>query len=82
MIDLLSLHKYFLSAHIKEGDTVADFTMGNGNDTLLIVECKEPNVPIDGEPIKQLFGYNEIMKSKYLLLTNGDDSYVFQRSED
>ena len=34
MIDLLSLHKYFLSAHIKEGDTVADFTMGNGNDTL------------------------------------------------
>ncbi len=34
MIDLLSLHKYFLSEHIKEGDTVADFTMGNGNDTL------------------------------------------------
>ena len=34
MIDLLSLHKYFLSSHIKEGDTVADFTMGNGNDTL------------------------------------------------
>lgn len=34
MIDLLSLHKYFLSSHIKPGDTVADFTMGNGNDTL------------------------------------------------
>lgn len=34
MTDLLSLHKYFLSQHIKEGDTVADFTMGNGNDTL------------------------------------------------
>ena len=34
MTDLLSLHKYFLSQHIKAGDTVADFTMGNGNDTL------------------------------------------------
>lgn len=34
MIDLLTLHKQFLSPHIKPGDTVADFTMGNGHDTL------------------------------------------------
>ncbi len=34
MIDLLTLHKQFLLTHIKPGDTVADFTMGNGHDTL------------------------------------------------
>ena len=34
MTDLLEMHKRFLSAHIKEGDTVADFTAGNGHDTL------------------------------------------------
>ncbi|MBE6574142.1 MAG: hypothetical protein E7652_07095 [Ruminococcaceae bacterium] len=34
MIDLLTLHKQFLLPHIKQGDTVADFTMGNGHDTL------------------------------------------------
>ncbi len=34
MIDLLTLHKQFLTPHIKQGDTVADFTMGNGHDTL------------------------------------------------
>ena len=34
MIDLLTLHKQFLTPHIKPGDTVADFTMGNGHDTL------------------------------------------------
>ena len=34
MIDLLTLHKEFLTPHIKTGDTVADFTMGNGHDTL------------------------------------------------
>lgn len=69
-------------AHYDKSATIrADITVRKRNDTLLIVECKEPNVPIDGEPIKQLFGYNEIMKSKYLLLTNGDDSYVFQRNE-
>ena len=34
MVDLLDLHKYFLSGHLKEGGVAADFTMGNGNDTL------------------------------------------------
>lgn len=36
MIDLLTLHKYFLNAHIKEGGTAIDFTMGNGHDTLFL----------------------------------------------
>ena len=33
MIDLLDLHKQFILTHIKEGETVVDFTMGNGHDT-------------------------------------------------
>ena len=36
MVDLLSLQKYFMLEHIREGDTVVDFTMGNGNDTLFL----------------------------------------------
>lgn len=34
MIDLLEMHKQFLGPHIKEGGAAADFTMGNGHDTL------------------------------------------------
>ena len=34
MVDLLDLHKLFLSAHIKKGGVAVDFTMGNGHDTL------------------------------------------------
>ena len=33
MVDLIALEKQFLSAHIKEGGTAVDFTMGNGHDT-------------------------------------------------
>ena len=33
MIDLIQLEKQFLAAHIKEGGTAVDFTMGNGHDT-------------------------------------------------
>ena len=42
MVDLLDLHKYFLSAHIKEGGIAADFTMGNGNDTLWLSRMVGP----------------------------------------
>ena len=33
MIDLLQLQKQFILAHLREGDTAVDFTMGNGHDT-------------------------------------------------
>ncbi len=36
MVDLTGLHKHFILEHVKEGDTVVDFTMGNGNDTLFL----------------------------------------------
>ena len=36
MVDLLSLHKYFLEPYVKEGATCVDFTMGNGHDTLFL----------------------------------------------
>lgn len=36
MVDLLSLQKYFILSHLKEGDTAVDFTMGNGHDTAFL----------------------------------------------
>ena len=36
MTDLLELQKKFILAHLREGDVCADFTMGNGYDTLFL----------------------------------------------
>ena len=36
MVDLLSLQKKFILAHLGEGDTAVDFTMGNGYDTVFL----------------------------------------------
>lgn len=36
MTDLLTLQKSFILAHLKNGDTCADFTMGNGHDTAFL----------------------------------------------
>ena len=43
VVDLLSMHKLFLGSHIREGGTVADFTMGNGHDTAWLAEKVGPN---------------------------------------
>ena len=70
-------------AHYEKNATIrADITVRNGNDTLLIIECKAPQITIEGEPVRQLFGYNNIMKSKFLCVTNGKDSFVFQRNNE
>lgn len=36
VVDLTGLHKHFILEHVGKGDTVVDFTMGNGNDTLFL----------------------------------------------
>jgi len=43
---------------------------------LLIVECKEPNVPVSGDSVQQAFRYNAVLPSRYLLITNGNDSLI------
>ncbi len=42
MIDLLELHKFFLARHIRPADSVADFTMGGGADTLWLSRAVGP----------------------------------------
>ncbi len=42
MVDLLELHKYFLSSHLKAGGIAVDFTMGNGHDTLWLSRAVGP----------------------------------------
>lgn len=36
MLDILATEKSFVLAHLHEGDTAVDFTMGNGHDTLFL----------------------------------------------
>lgn len=42
MVDLLLLEKQFILAHLGEGDTAVDFTMGNGHDTEFLCRTVGP----------------------------------------
>lgn len=43
---------------------------------LLIVECKAPDVKLTNVVIDQIARYNMVLKVKYLVITNGCDTYV------
>ena len=52
MVDLLELQKQFIRAHLKAGDRAADFTMGNGYDTLFLCETVGENGHVDAFDIQ------------------------------
>ncbi|UPQ79099.1 type I restriction enzyme HsdR N-terminal domain-containing protein [Flavobacterium azooxidireducens] len=49
----------------------------NGN-IFLVVECKQPNVPISQTVFDQIARYNLTLKANYLMVTNGLNHYFCQ----
>ena len=47
---------------------------------LLLVECKAPEVTIDGSVIEQAVRYNRVLRVKLILVTNGKTSYLCRRN--
>ena len=45
---------------------------------LFVIECKAPSVKLDQEVVDQVVRYNIVLKSKYLMITNGDESILFK----
>jgi hypothetical protein len=42
-----------------------------------VVECKEPNVKIDGDVLAQVVRYNSVLGCRYIAITNGLDTYCY-----
>lgn len=47
---------------------------------LILVECKAPNVKIDGAVVNQAMRYNSVVKARYVILTNGLKHYCFEQT--
>ena len=48
---------------------------------LMVVECKRPEVEINGEVLDQAVRYNMVLNVKYIMITNGTLTYVFRRED-
>ncbi len=47
-----------------------------------VIECKAPSVPITEKVLIQVFEYNNELSCRYVMVTNGVDSFVFGRSSE
>ncbi len=45
---------------------------------LAVVECKRPDVALDGKVIEQAMRYNSVLGVRFLVLTNGNLTYLYK----
>ena len=48
---------------------------------LMVVECKRPEVKLTQEVLDQAIRYNMVLNVKYMLITNGNSTYICRRDE-
>lgn len=48
---------------------------------LAVVECKRPDVDLDAAVVEQAMRYNAVLGVKFLMLTNGNLTYIYTLKE-
>lgn len=54
---------------------------GRSAEPVAIVECKRPEVAIDNEVIDQTIRYNMVLDVTFIIITNGNKTYIFRKSD-
>ena len=49
---------------------------------LMIVECKRPEVTLDQAVVDQALRYNNELNVKYIAITNGEKTFLFERTSE
>lgn len=52
--------------------------MGNQGQPLMLIECKAPDVAVCQSTLDQAFRYNAVLGARYVILTNGNDHYIYK----
>lgn len=50
---------------------------GHGGNPALLVECKSPGIAMDSSVLDQAVRYNNVVKARYIMLTNGLKHYCY-----
>lgn len=54
-----------------------DIVVFHAGDPWMVIECKEPNVPLNEQVLRQALQYNIRLRASFLVITNGTEVYVF-----
>ena len=72
---LISVEKEFKLNNLKKRFDIVVFN--KKGEIYLLVECKAPNVKISQSVFNQITKYNLVLKSKFLMISNGINHYFF-----
>ncbi len=72
---LISVEKEFKLNNLKKRFDIVVFN--KKGEIHLLVECKAPNVKISQSVFNQITKYNLVLKSKFLMISNGINHYFF-----
>ena len=72
---LISVEKEFKLNNLKKRFDIVVFD--KKGEIYLLVECKAPNVKISQSVFNQITKYNLVLKSKFLMISNGINHYFF-----
>ena len=72
---LISVEKEFKLNNLKKRFDIVVFN--KKGEIYLLVECKAPNIKISQSVFNQITKYNLVLKSKFLMISNGIDHYFF-----
>ena len=51
-------------------------------DVFMLIECKAPQVKITMETLQQIAQYQKVQQAEYLVITNGLDYHIFNKSSE
>lgn len=74
----ISIEKQLIINERKKRFDILCFQKGK---EFLLIECKAPNVSLSDDTCRQIAVYNSQFKVKYLMISNGIDSILFEWSE-
>jgi type I site-specific restriction endonuclease len=87
IIDFLILTKKYPKSLIKLESGIKYYELNKRSDILvydqsghpfLLIECKAPDVKINGNVINQASIYNKIIKATFLCISNGKDTFCYK----
>ena len=75
---LLSIEKELKLGELRKR---CDIIVYKGIKPWMIIECKEPNVPLSEKTLQQILRYHLALPVPYLCLTNGNHIFLFEKTE-
>jgi len=77
-ISLMAVEKQVKIGELKKRFDIVVF---KDSSPFILIECKEMNVPLTASVLHQVLNYNIGVQSHYLVVTNGNQSFAFEKSE-